>query len=810
MFDSLRFDLKYAVRALRRAPSHSLVAAAILSAGIGVNTAMFSAVNQVLLRPLPFARPDALVRVRDRVVDAGGQTHAYNMPARHILELRAHVTVFDGVVAFSGGSMTLEGGDMPERVSAVVESDSGHDTLGAQPAIGRAFSDDERRVGLASGVTIISHAMWLARFGGRPDAIGSAVRLDGRTFTVIGVMPARYAFPYDAQFWLPIVLDASDQVRDYAVFARRRPGVTMEQTEDALDAAARLVRAAAPDVPATFGFELMTARENLVDHEDRPLRALTDIVVLLLLVACVNVATLLLARSAARRREFAVRAALGASRGRQLRQLVAESLVLAAIGCAGGLLVAAWVGPITSSLFPHVLRGQLGIVAPTMDVRVLAFAIAVSAASAVVAGVLPAFGNARTAPGEALSDGGRGFTGGPRRAHLLGGLVVAETALTLMLVAGAGLVLRNFARLQGTPLGFDARGLLAIELTFPAASHSSGPSRTTAASRVLDEVAGVSGVRTAAITTVNPLGGGTWGATVITEDASADPNATININHRLVTPHLFETMGIPIVEGRGFDDSDRASTPPVAIVSARLARRAWPGQDALGKRIRIARPGAPWLTVVGVAANVDDVHDPDVPFETWYVPFAQFATTGAAEHVYVMVRAANGDPMSLVAPVERAILAADHSLVPYAPVAMDRYHADSIARERTSAVMMSGLGVFGLLLAALGVYGVMAFNVSQRVAEIGIRMALGATAADILPLVLRRALGLIAAGIGTGMVAAAVLNRVLASVLTEIQTFDVGVVGGAAAMIAGAAVAACLVPSFAAARLDPVAAIKNE
>ncbi len=810
MLEELWYDLRYALRVLRRAPLNTIIAIGILALGIGANTAMFSAVNQVLLRPLPFADPDRLVRVRDRVTDAGGQVHAFNMPARHILALREAATVFDGVVAASGGSRLLEGADIPERVSVVDVSDTGN-TLGVAPIVGRDFSVEERRQGAASGVTIVSHAIWQSRFGSRADAIGAVVRLDGRPYTVIGVMPPQYAFPYEAQFWMPIVLDRADQNRDFAVFARRRAGAGIPQVRDALDAVAAEVRRGSSDAAPTFGFELTTIRENLLGNEDAPLRALTYVVALLLLVACVNIATLLLARAAARRREFAIRAALGAGRGRRVRQLVAESLLLAAFGCGAGLLLAAWIEPLTATLFPHVLRGELGIISARIDWRVLAFAIATSVGSAVLAGILPALGSPRAEPTHALSDGGRAFTGGPSRRRLLGALIVAETALTLVLLAGAGLVIRNFVRLQVAPLGFRAAGLVAMELTFPSAGYAAAPARTTAAARIAEAVGGVAGVQAAAVTTVNPLGGGTWGASVITEEAAAkDPNASININHRLITPGLFDVMGIPILRGRAFHDEDRATTTPVTIVSERLAARAWPNEDAIGKRIRVARNGMPWLTVVGVAGNVSDAHDPGVPIETWYVPFAQHAAEAAGEHIYVMTRTAGADPLAVVPAVQRAVIGVDRALVPYAPVAMDRFHDASIARERVGAALMTGFGAFGLMLAALGVYGVMAFSVSQRTAEIGIRMALGAAAGDILPLVLRRALWLVGGGVACGACGAIVLNRILASLLTEVGRVDPVVLAGAAALIVGAAVGACVIPALAAARLDPVAALRAE
>jgi putative ABC transport system permease protein len=328
--------------------------------------------------------------------------------------------------------------------------------------------------------------------------------------------------------------------------------------------------------------------------------------------------------------------------------------------------------------------------------------------------------------------------------------------------------------------------------------------------RIVEEVQAAPGVARAAVTTVNPLGGGTWVAPVITESASAvDLNAAVSVNHRLVSPGLFETMGMRVLEGRAFTDADRAGAQMVVIVSDRMARRFWPNSDPIGKRVRIARPNRPWLTVVGVVADVNDSHDPGVPLETWYVPFDQHADTAAAEHVYVMVRS-HGDALAPLPAVQRAVARVDGTLAPYDPVAMDSYRANSISRERISALFMLGFGSFGLGLAALGVYGVMAFSVAQRTPEFGIRMALGAGAADILPLVLARSAMLVGIGLAIGVAVALVLNRVLATLLTEVGSVDIAILTGAGVTIVVTAATACLLPALAATRLDPVQALRAE
>jgi putative ABC transport system permease protein len=801
-------DLRYAVRLQRRAPLNSAIAIAILALGIGANTAMFSAINHVLLRPLPFPDADRLLRLRDQVTGADGQAHAFNMSSRSVLAVREDTTTFAGVVAMSGEDATLTGGDVPERVSVVLQSDGFDETLHVTPVLGRAFTPDEARRGLDSGVALVSYAVWQARFGGAATAIGTPVRLDDRSVTIIGVMPPGYAFPYEAQFWLPFALDPADRRHDFAVWARPRAGLTATQVRGSLDAASQRVRQRYASTLPSYGIEMMTLRENLVGTQDAPLRALTQIVSVLLLVACVNLATMMLVRAVARQREFALRAVLGASRARHIRQLATESLLLATIGCGAGLVLTGWLAPFTARLVPSVLSGQLGLTTPRTDWRVAMFAVAVSLVTALVAGIVPAVVSWRRDP--KLSEDGRTSSGGPASRRMLGGLIVAETALTVVLLAGAGLVIKNYARLQAEPLGFAANGLLALELAPSPITYASAAARATLADRIVDAVRVLPGVSHAALTTVNPLGGGTWGASVITErDAALGPEAAVHVNDRLITPALFDTMRIPLQRGRAFTSDDRAATLPVAVVSAAMARRLWPGHDAIGQRLRPARPGEPWVTVVGIAGDVSDAHDAGVPRETWYRPYAQQAGTSQAETVYLMVRS-GGDPLALVAAARHAIAGIDRTLAPYNPVAMDRYRSESLLRERVSAGFMLGFGAFGLALAALGIYGVVAFGAARRTMEFGIRIALGARLADILALVLRGNLMLVAAGAAAGAVIAIAVNRVLASLLSEVGPLDVPSPLTAVTLILVVATAACLVPALRAARLNPTASLRGQ
>jgi len=803
-------DLRHALRLLRRSARDTGIAVAILALGIGANTAMFSAVNHVLRRPFPFHDEARLVRLREVTVDAAGQPHPYNVSSHTLLGIRAQATdVLDGLVGMSAQNMTLFGAGLPERVSVVFQTEGFEDTLNVSPVLGRALTRDEERRGLDSGVALVSHAFWESHFGGSPSALGASVRLDDRTVTIVGVMPPQYAFPYDAQFWVPWRLDAADTNRDFAVWGRTRSGVTPAQLRNAIDRVASAVRRENPALLPNYTIEITTIRENLMGDQQRPLVALAEIVTVMLLIASMNVATLLLARSVSRRREFAIRAALGQSRARTASQLFAESLALASIGCAAGLLLTAWLGPLTTALVPHVLSAQLGLVTPRTDWRVALFTAATTLISAVVAAAVPLAAMWRTDPQRVLGDGSRSATIGRRHQALLGSMIVAETALTLVLLAAGGLVIRNFMRLQSHPLGFDAHGLLAMELTPPPERYTSADRRAALVHNVVAALSAEPRIGRVAVTSVNPLGGGSWVAPVESEDdARQHPGTIFAVNHRLISPGLFQTMGVPLIRGRDFTAFDRDGSPPVVIVSDALARRLWPGVDAIGRRIRLARPNTPWLTVVGIVDNVYDAREADLPKETWYLPYDQFAGTAAAEHFYLMVR--DGDvPLTIVEDVRRAVARVDPSVAPYEPVAMDAYYSESIGRERVSAAFMMAFGAFGLLLASLGVYGVMALTVAQRAPEFGIRVALGANPADLVPLAVSRGLRLVACGIAAGGCIALVLNRILNGLLAEGGTIDLSMLAIAAALMLSAALAACAVPALSISRLDPVDALRN-
>ncbi len=804
-------DLRGAFRLLRRSPGFAAIVVLTLALGIGGNTAIFSLVDTVFFRPLPIHEPDRVLRLLDSQAGPDGHRRTYGMHTRNIAVLRETSTAFSSIVALSGADLTLTGGDAPERVNAVYRSGDWAGTLSVQPVLGREFTPDEERQGIDSGAALISYGLWHRHFGGTPNIVGARMRVGQRTYSVVGVLPQGFNFPYDADVWIPFVINPADDSRDFAVFARLRDGVSAAQAAEALERSTGQIKSRYSQTLPGYALASITLRQNLSDNQEGTMLALLCVVGFLLLLACVNVANLMLARSFTRSREFAIRAALGASRARQIQYSLVESLVLASLGCLAGLALSVWLDQYMLTLIPANISSQLGLIKPAMDFRVLAFALVVSLLAGILAGLIPALTTAIVDINENLKEGGRtGQAGSRGTGRVLSGFVVAEIALALVLLAGAGLMLQNFDRLQHRNLGINTEHLLTVAVSPAEAEYSAGPRKTELVRRTLEEIQRTPGISSAAVTTVNPLGGANWGVAVVTEDmGAANQTASFNVHHRLISPELFRTMGIPLLRGRSFTWQDDERTTPVAIVSEETARHFWPQQDALGKRIRSATPGSPWLTVVGIVGNVRDAGDPDDPPETWYLPLAQQAATPGAHDLIFMVRT-QADPSGAVTGVQQAIWRVDKNLATYDVAAMDHYYSASLERERMGARVMTFFGVFGLVLAALGVYGVMSFAVTQRTREIGVRIAMGADARSILRLVLSRGLRLAGLGLLIGAVVALVMNRVLAAFLADVQRIEIRTVAIAGVVLLVMAFAACYWPSRRAAGLDPLAALRQD
>ena len=798
-------DARYASRALRRAPGFAATVVLTLGLGIAGNAAILGVIDTLYFSSLPVPQPERVLRLNDSAPGPSGDRQLVGMHSQNVAAIIGRTDLFAAAVAMFEEDLTITGDAQPERATVISRTSGWRATLGIAPAAGRDFTEDEERRGAASGVALVSDALWNRRFAGsRP---GSAIlHLNGRPFTVVGVMPPGFRFPYEADVWIPHLLNPANHGRDYAVFARLAEGRTLQQVRTAMDVASGELRARHPDELPGYAIVARTLRDNLVGSQGDTSLALLPVVGFLLVLACVNVATLLLARAVSRRKEAVMKAVLGASASRQLRQAVVEGLLLAGAGGLVGLLLAAWIAPLLVTLVPPNFIRELGMGTPHVGWRVAAASALLAIAAGAGCAALPAVaGRGRMAL--TLREGGRGSVSDPPRGRrMLNALVAAQLALAVLLLAGADAVVGNLVGLRTRDLGLDADGLITFIVTPSWDNYREGPDRGALARRLLDRMDTVPGVAAAGMTTVNPFGGTSWSASVIREGHdTGTPSDAFQVNHRLVTPGTFRAMRIPLLRGRDFTWDDAAGRPGVAIVSQRMARRFWPGEDAIGKRLRNARPGQPWLTVVGVVGDVADARDRSDPDVTWYLPFAQQAGTPASSDLHFMLRASS----SVVPDVRRAIASIDPALAVYDVSGMDDFYGRTLERDRAGAALVSVVGAFGLRLAALGVYGVMSFAVIQRTGEIGIRVALGATRRAIMSFVFGGAARLAAAGVVAGTIGAVILRRALAAILPAVPPSDLTPPVVAAAVLLCAAAGACYLPARRAARVDPLEALRR-
>jgi predicted permease len=750
--ESLVQDTRYGLRMLRKNPGFTLIVVLTLTLGVGANTAIFSVANDVFLRPLPFPHEDRLVRIHAFTATPSGEISRYSPREREVFAVQEQSTLYDGFVALDDQSLTLRDGDKPERIHAAVESPGWSAVLVVQPVLGRLFTAEEENREEGSGVAIIGYGLWQRRFGGNRNVLGSSIVFDDRTCRIIGVMPRGFRFPYLAEVWLPISIHAGSTRREYAFFASLKPGVTLPQANAEMSGIAARLRQQFPDLSPGSGLIAEPIRVTLIGGEDQIALALLAVVGFFLLLACVNVASLFLGRSMARQREFAIRAALGASRARQIRQWLTESLLLSCLGGACALLLTVWTEKYLATLVPRVLSTQFDMSVPGVDWRVFLFTSGVSVLTAVVFGLAPALKMLSPQLQSSLKDAGRGASRSRGSGNRLRALVISEVSLAVVLLVGAGLLIGNFRHLLHRDLGFPTANLLSFEITPSETRYPAGPRRAELARQLLARIGTAPGVSAVGVNTVNPLGGATWVAPLQFEDAASNPaDTSVLANHRLISPGLLQAMSIPLLRGRDFTAQDNAGSQPVAIVSEALARRYWPGRDPLGQRLKVRRATAVWRTVVGVVGNVRDWNDTGEVAVTWYLPYAQAAETDAAVTIFLMVRA-RGDFTSSVRSVEEAIRQTDKTLAISETVRMDAFYVDSLSRERLGAYSVALFALFGLLLASLGTFGVVSYMTAQRTNEIGIRIALGASRESILGLILRQGLTLGGIGVASGKI----------------------------------------------------------
>jgi putative ABC transport system permease protein len=795
-------EFRFALRSLRHAPGFALAAVLTFAIGIGATTAIFTVLHAVLLRPLPYADPDRLV-----VLLHDGQ---FPVSPADYLDYRRELGSYDGISAAQAWSATLASGEGAERLPGLQVTADLFRTLGVPAALGRTFVAGEDQPG-RERVVVLSDALWKRRFGGDRGIVGRIVRLDGEPFTVVGVMPASFRFaPFwatNATLWRPLSLAArsSDRAgRSLRVFARLRDGVALEQATAEASAVAARLASAFPATNARLGMAVVPLREKVVSGVRPTLWLLAATVALVLLIACVNVASLQVVRGSARQKELAVRAALGAGRGQLVWQILAESLALSAAGGVVGLLLATWALGSIGALLPAAslpLQDELAL-----NRAVAAFAALLIVGTGVAAGLAPALQLSRANVQETLQDGSRAATEGVRGRRVRRGLLGLELALALALLAGAGLMGRTLLRLHDIDPGFDPRNLLTFTLSLGGTPHNDA--RLQYFDRVSQAMAAVPGV--AALSAINhlPLAGDAWRFRIQPEGRPEPrPGEEASATWRLVRTGYFSTMRLAL-RGRDFDTRDRAEGLPVCIVNETMARRHWPGQSPIGRRVGVGTSERRWLTVVGVSADARQSEWTGSVPEEIYVPYAQHATEfGSAELTFV-VRTA-GDPLELATAVQRAAWSVDSNVPISGTATMDRVIVDRLWRSRVTAFLLGVFAVVALVLAALGVYGVSAYTMSRRTREIGIRVALGARPSQVVSLALHETLAPILGGLAAGCGVALALARLAASLLYGVGPGDPITFVAAPVALGLIAFAAAWLPARRASRIDPAVVLRD-
>ncbi|HSO74988.1 MAG TPA: ABC transporter permease [Blastocatellia bacterium] len=809
--ETLFQDLRYGVRMLLKSPAVTAVAVFSLALGISANTVIFSVINTVLLKSLPYTDADGIVLVWGETPNEG--THRNQVSATDVGDWRNQNSVFEDVATYSSWRPILSGAGEPERVPAMQVGDGYFKIMKGEPILGRTFLPEEQEDG-KDFVVILGHGLWQRSFGGDSDIVGKTVVLNSRPYTVVGVLPESFrSLPTSligerAEFYRPVAETHDNEERSsrhLRAIARLKPGVPLAQAQAEMNVIAKRLEQEYPRDNTGYGVRLVSLSEDTVGGLRPTLLMLVGAVAFVLLIACANVGNLLLARSAGRQKEIAIRSALGAARRRLVRQLLTESVMLAMAGGGLGLLFALWGASLVESVGSKI-NPMLNSI--PIDLRVLGFTVAISALTGIVFGLAPALHISRIDLNESLKEGGGRSVGGASRNRLRGALVVSEVAMALVLLISAGLLIRTVTRLRDVNTGFDPENLLTMNVSLPGAKYPNAPTWIAFYNQIIERIESLPGVKAAGVTSVLPFSGNFDGRGLAVETRPKPRGEEISVDLYIATPGYLRAMEIPLLEGRTLTEQDVEASPFVALVNKTMAEELWPNDDAIGKRIKF--PGSdkrpqPWRTVVGVVSNVAQYGLDRKPPMQLYLPESQFPTS-----FMTLVVRTGSDPAGMTAAIRNEILAVDKAQAVSNIATMEQLLGDSISLRRFSMLLLIGFAGIALTLATVGIYGVISYTVTQRSREIGIRMALGAGRKDILKLVVGQGMTLTLAGVGIGLGAAFGLTRVMEGLLFGVSATDPVTFVVISTVLAGVALGACFVPARRATKVDPMIALRCE
>jgi len=809
MIESIFADVRYGLRSLLKRPAFTAVALMTLALGIGVNSAIFSAVDSILLRPLPLKDPERLVSVWEQTPRDGIRQNQA-APA-NFFDLQTQNQVFEQIGAYGPDDVNLTGDGEPERLNGQVVTANVFSILGVPAALGRTFSPEEDQPG-QQHVVVLSDALWQRRFNRDPSIVNRAITLNGESFIVIGVMPHGFFFPErEIELWTPWAMEPDQKAgrgdHYLTLVARLKQGTTLERANADLAAIAQRLSAEYPRTNEGLGFIAHSLHQDYIGDLRLPILILFAAVGLVLLIACANVANLLLAQATTRRKEIAIRIALGARRWTIVRQLLIESLLLAAGGGVLGVLGAFWGVEALAKFLPDSLSKLQDV---SIDARVFLFTLGVSALTAIIFGGVPALLASRTKPGATLSDVARDVAGGTSGRHVRRVLVVSQVALAVVLLVSAGLLIRSFQLLRQVDTGFTTENALTMRMVLPFPKYQKAEARRAFYDEVLRKIHEVPGIESAGMITFLPLSfhGMNFNFSVEGQPATSDAKLPFAL-WRVVSPDYFRAMGIPLRRGRFFDARDSADSQPAVLVNRRLAERYWPGEDPIGKRLKVGALDSQnaWLTVVGVVGDVRQTGLNEEKLE-FYVPYAQERRSFMAPRDLVV--RTKSDQAVIAAAVRNAVWSVDKDQPISNVRTLDQVFAAAISQERFQALMLGLFAALALLLACVGLYGVISYTVVQRTHEIGVRMALGAQSLDVLKLVIRQGMMLTFAGLVAGIIAGTFVTRVLSDLLFGVTPRDPLTFAGVPVLLLFVAFFACYIPARRATRIDPLAALRWE